>query len=309
MNVEDALAFLTVARLKSFSSAARQLHVAQSALSRRVQRLEQTTGHPLLQRHARGVEVTYVGRLLVQKVESLQAQIEQIHREMRDLRVESCDSLRLAIPHGAMRLFGPPLVERIKSQNPGVELHVFERESAHNRDSVVAGEMDFGLAYNPEPSPDLEITPLLIERLYVVGPAMRAGEPVHYPKKFKPAEVARLPLVIPGRNHGYRKSLERGLRRTGLRPHIALEVHGLSAVASFVQEGAGFALTTYAAMQPAIDEGVLVAVPIGSSRFDVTLCMLQRRSRELEPHRDLLRGAILETLASVEIIPPRHRRA
>lgn len=308
MNVEDALAFLTVARLKSFSQAARQLHVAQSALSRRVQRLEQNTGHPLLQRHARGVELTYAGRLLVEKVEMLHAQIVQIQREMRELRAESCDSLRLAIPHGAMRLFGPPLVERIKSRNPGIELHVFERESAQNRDSVLAGEIDLGLAYNPEPSPDLEITQLLIERLYVVGPAMRNGEPVHYPTKFKTADVARLPMVIPGLNHGYRKTLERGLRSSGLRPNIALEVHGLSAVASFVQKGAGFALTTYAAMQPAIDEGLLVAIPVGSSRFDVTLCMVQRHNREVELHRNL-RGAILETLASIEIVHPRCRRA
>jgi LysR family transcriptional regulator, nitrogen assimilation regulatory protein len=307
MNVQDAIAFLAVARMKSFSKAASYLNVAQSALSRRVQRLEHDTRHSLLVRTAKGVELTHAGRVLFEKVERLQREIEQIQQTMLDLR-EGPEVLRVAIPHGAMRLFGPSLVNSIKSRKPYVHLHVFERESVANRDSVLSGEVNLGLAYDPEPSSALEITPLLVESLYVVGPAKCAERAISYPIRYDVHEVASLPLILPGPQHGYRKALARGLRNTGLTPNIALEVHGLAAVASFVQRGAGFALSTYAAMQHSIEEGELVPIEIGSDRFEVTLCAVQRRADLNEERQGVLRAALDETLADLTRLPPGCRR-
>jgi LysR family nitrogen assimilation transcriptional regulator len=307
MNVQDAIAFLAVARMKSFSKAASYLNVAQSALSRRVQRLEHDTCHSLLVRTAKGVELTDAGHVLFEKVERLQREIEHIQKVMLDLR-EGPEVVRVAIPHGAMRLFGPSLVNSIKSRKPYVRLHVFERESLANRDSVLSGEVNLGLAYDPEPSSALEITPLLVESLYVVGPTKKAEKPITYPMRYDVHEVARLPLILPGPQHGYRKALSRGLHNTGLTPNIVLEVHGLAAMASFVQRGAGFALSTYGAMQHSIEEGGIAPIEIGSDRFAVTLCAVQRRGDENAERHRVLRAALDETLASLTCLPPGCRR-
>jgi LysR family nitrogen assimilation transcriptional regulator len=67
MDYKDVLAFLAVARLESYSRAAEELHLAQSALSWRVMRLEHAQGVNLFERQPRGVRPTKAGEILVQR--------------------------------------------------------------------------------------------------------------------------------------------------------------------------------------------------------------------------------------------------
>ncbi len=71
MDVRDLTAFAALARQQSFARAALQLRVAQSALSRRVQRLERVLGLPLFERHLRGVRLTEAGTLRLERAEKV----------------------------------------------------------------------------------------------------------------------------------------------------------------------------------------------------------------------------------------------
>ena len=65
MDFRDLEVFITVGKLQSFSRAAAHLRCAQSALSRRVRRLEHLFGTPLLERHGRDVRLTETGLILL----------------------------------------------------------------------------------------------------------------------------------------------------------------------------------------------------------------------------------------------------
>jgi LysR family nitrogen assimilation transcriptional regulator len=306
MNVNDLLAFVTIAQLGSASRAASQLNVAQSALSRRLRRLECHLGHQLLERHARGVRLTEAGRRLLLRGENLNDDLLRIETEMRDLAAPRQQEVRLAISHGAMRLFGSSLVARFTNSCPGGRLHLLERESIYNRESVLNGDADLGLAYDPEPTSELGVTPLLVERLLVVGPAVKDGAPVIYPRTFAIRDLARLPLIMPGPRHGYRRIVERITRAVRLEPNITLEVQGLSSIAPLVEQGIGYAISTYAHMQGPIQEGRVIAVPIESSRCDVVLAMLERVDAHPSQTRLLLRNAIADAVA--QLVSPQHCR-
>src|ERR671939_334906 len=71
VDLGDLRAFVIVAELGSFHEAADHLHLSQPALSRRVQKLEQTIGVALLQRTSRRVELTMVGREFLPKARRL----------------------------------------------------------------------------------------------------------------------------------------------------------------------------------------------------------------------------------------------
>src|SRR5215210_1655307 len=75
--------FQFVAKLRSFSKAAVHLRVAQPAVSRQIQKLENELGVPLFTRKGRGIELTGAGSVLLQRARSLLGQVGQIVDEVR----------------------------------------------------------------------------------------------------------------------------------------------------------------------------------------------------------------------------------
>jgi LysR family transcriptional regulator, nitrogen assimilation regulatory protein len=283
LDVRDLTTFAMVARLESFSRAAIQSRIAQSALSRRVQRLERQLGVPLLERHARGVRPTSAGLVLLKRVDGLEKEISDIEAEIAKLRPAAAEELRLAMPHGATKLFGSEIIERFQSVCPDIRLLVLERGSLWSRDSVIRGEVDAGMVYEPAESSELTITPLLAERLLVVGPARssKSGEAIPYPESYDAADLATLPLILPALPHGYRRAIERIVASVRKTPNVVFEVEGLPALATLVEHGLGYMISTYAPVRGAIDAGALVAVPIRVPRCEVELALVHRRDREI----------------------------
>ena len=306
MNVHDLLAFVIVARLQSVSRAALQMNVAQSALSRRISRLERDLGQALLDRHPRGVRLTEAGKILFSQGEKIECHLSHIESQMLRFSGPRKGELSLAMPHGALQLFGTALVEQFTAASPLIRLHLFERESIYNRESVLNREVDLALAYDPEPNSELTMTSLLSERLLVVGPAYKNGAQVLFPRSFTIRDLARLPLIMPGPRHGYRRIVERITRSARVTPNIALEVHGLSAIAPLVQKGVGYAVSTFAHMQAAIEDGTVLAAPINSPRCEVVLAILERADVQPNDARTLLRKTIIDVASS--LVAPQHCR-
>lgn len=296
MDLRDLTAFAAIARHQSFSRAAVQLRVAQSALSRRVQRLEHVLGVALFDRHVRGVRLTEAGSLLVEKVDKLVGEIEEIEAAMKRLGRPAAEELRFAIPHGATKLFGSAYIEQYRRRRAQTRLVIVEQSSAPNRHSVLKGEVDAALAYEPEESSELCIQPLLSERLVVVGPARcsKTGQAIAYPARYQAADLARLPLLLPSSPHGYRRLVERIVRPLRVEPNVVLEVEGLPALATLVEDGLGVMVSTPAAVCGPVAAGTLVAVPIASPRCTVELCLIHRRDREASPALQVLKEVIAE---------------
>jgi DNA-binding transcriptional LysR family regulator len=87
---------VAVAREGSVTAAAEALHYAQPSVSHQLAKLEAEVGVPLLQRMGRGIRLTDAGRLLVQRAESILAQVESVHAEMDELAGLRTGRVRLA---------------------------------------------------------------------------------------------------------------------------------------------------------------------------------------------------------------------
>jgi LysR family nitrogen assimilation transcriptional regulator len=299
VDFRDILAFLAVARSESYSRASAELHLAQSALSRRVLRLEQSLGVALLERHPRGVRATEAGRLLMGRAAKVDLELQQIEHDIRALRGTSADAVHVAMPQGAARLFTSPVVARFRSAYPAARLHIFERESASNQQSALKGEVAFALAYDAKPHSELILTSLLVERIFVIAPAETRGGGA-YPPSFDLEELARLPLILPGRPHGYRSLVEQAIGTLGLTPNIILEVNGFATSLAMVQQGLGFTISTYPPVQSSIEAGLFVGIPIASGHCEVELSLVHRADAALPPMLQALKAIIEEVSAGIE---------
>lgn len=296
MDYRDILAFMGVARTGSFSAAAEHLHLAQSALSRRVLRLEQTLNVSLLERHTRGARPTSAGERLMARFGRIERELRDMEAELRAMGGGMPPELHIAMPRGAVRFFSAAMITRFHELHPGVRLHISERESAQNLESVLCGDADLALVYGAQPHDDLVLMPLLSERILVVG-SPGTGDA---PSSFNIEELAQLPLILPGNPHGYRRVVERLLAERGLSPTVVLEVNGFATSLNMVQQGLGYAISTHAPVEDRIAAGLLSASTIAGADWEVDLFLIHRRDAVLSPPLLALIAVLREMSAAVE---------
>lgn len=125
LNFRHLYAFWMVARAGSFTRAAKEMHVAQSAVSSQVASLEEYLGELLLVRTHRTVELTSVGQQLLGYAHAIFAQSRTINTLFRDKdRLRSTRTLRVGMVGGASRNFVYRLLDRLVDHAADVHLSV-----------------------------------------------------------------------------------------------------------------------------------------------------------------------------------------
>ncbi len=124
MNNVNLRYFASVARHGSMREAAEELHVAQSALSRQIQKLEQELGVPLFQRHARGVELTSAGEIFLRHARSSLRQEERVRSELDALKGLRRGTINVQAIESLVPGVLPQVILRFSARHPGITFNV-----------------------------------------------------------------------------------------------------------------------------------------------------------------------------------------
>jgi len=135
-------AFLVVARLNSFSSAARELGVSRSAVSQAVQQLEQQLRVVLMVRTTRSVSLTDAGRKLVETAGPALRQTLSALTDVSAQPGEAVGRLRLSVPPAAVPFVIAPVLPTFRQRHPRVEVELVIEERFVD---IVAGGYDAGV--------------------------------------------------------------------------------------------------------------------------------------------------------------------
>lgn len=197
-------AFEAVARLRSFTAAARELHVTQSAVSHRVRSLEEQLGTALFVREGHKIELTDAGRVLDERVRDafalLRGAVRNLERAQEATLTISCS------PSFAIRWLVPRLPS-FRARHPELDLRI-----AADARLVVPGRggIDACVRYGPGGYEGVEHTRLSVERITpVASPVLLERVPLATPADLR-AHVLLHDEVLcdhPGRV-GWRKWLE-----------------------------------------------------------------------------------------------------
>lgn len=242
MDLKQLEYFVRVAELGSFTKAALALDVAQPALSRQVRLLEVELRQNLLIRNGRGATPTDAGKLLLEHGRGILHQVERAREELGRVRGALAGRVAIGLPPSLARVITVPLTRAFRAQLPEASLSISEGLSATMQEWLHTGRLDIAVLYNATPAPDIEITPLMEEELMLVQPRPPGLAEEPPPPPVPLAEVAALPLVIPSRPNALRMHVEAEMAAIGLRPTVALEIDGVSAILDLVADGAGAAL-------------------------------------------------------------------
>lgn len=135
-------AFLAVARLGNFSSAARELGVSRSAVSQAVRQLEEQLRVVLMTRTTRSVALTEAGRRLVDGAAPSMGQLVASLAGVSAQPGETVGRLRLSVPRAALPFVIDPVLPTFRSRHPRVDVEIVVEERFVN---IVAEGYDAGV--------------------------------------------------------------------------------------------------------------------------------------------------------------------
>jgi LysR family transcriptional activator of glutamate synthase operon len=239
MEIRQLRYFEAVARHRHFTRAADELHVAQSALSHQVRRLEQELGTELLRRSTRSVAPTAAGELVVARARTVLAETAALRGEIDELR----GLTRGHVAVGAM-LFGgrldiPATLGRFTASFPGVEVWLREGTAQRMIEMLADGSLDVAFALELAPPAGLERLELSREELAV---AMSADHELAGDGPMRLQELAGRRLIAFQPGATTRQLVDDALVRAGVAHQIAFEANDLALLRSLVARGIGLAI-------------------------------------------------------------------
>lgn len=279
MNLQQIETFVHVAETGSFSKAAVLLDTAQPALSRQVRALETELRETLLIRTGRGVTLTDAGRRLLEHGHAIMQRVALAREDLGAQRGEPVGRIVVGLPPSLARRLTLPLIDVFSREMPKARLAVVEGFSMHIAEWLTTGRMDLGLVYSPEPQPHIEITPVLEERLCLVGPLGELGGRASV--RFE--ELSSFPLIMPQHGQIFRKLMEAQATLSQVKLRVVWEVSSVPVILDLVRGGYGYAALTRSALSNHGAHAGLAVTPIESPHVAITLCLAQSAKRKATP--------------------------
>ena len=121
MELRQLQYFVQVARMQHVTKAAEELHVAQSAVSRQIHRLEEELGVRMFMQRGRNVQLTPVGQLFLKRAESLLADLDRAVTEIHEFLDPEVGEIRLGFPHSLGIQLVPEVVAAFRKLHPNVK--------------------------------------------------------------------------------------------------------------------------------------------------------------------------------------------
>ena len=177
-NVNDLLAFLAVARERSFTKAAAQLGVSQSALSHTIRGLEERLGLRLLTRTTRSVSPTEAGERLLRTVGPRFDEIDAELAALNELREKPAGTIRITASEYAAELILWPALAKLLPEYPDIKVEIVVD---YGLTDIVAERYDAGVRLGEQVAKDM-----IAVR---IGPDMRmavVGAPSYFARRKRP---------------------------------------------------------------------------------------------------------------------------
>ncbi len=257
-NVNDLLAFLAVARDKSFTKAAAKLGVSQSALSHTIRGLEARLGLRLLTRTTRSVSPTEAGERLLQTVGHRFEEIEAELESLSELREKPAGTIRISAGEHAVNAILSPALMKFLPRYPDIKVEI---TVDHSLIDIVAQRYDAGVRSGEQVAKNM-----IAVR---IGPDMRmavVGAPSYFAKRSPPKKPQDLTehncinLRLPTYGGLYAWEFEKGDRELKVRVEGQLVLNGTTQMLNAALAGLGLAYVPQDLAQPHLDKGLLTRV-------------------------------------------------
>ena len=280
MHLETLKVFCDVVDTKSFSVAASQNYVTQSAVSQQIRMLEEKYGKQLLERTRGNVQLTPAGEILYQASKEIVQRYQDLESRLQDVAKVVAGTVRVATVHSIGLYELSTQLKRFLKAYPQVQIQLGYSRSSKIYEDALKGGIDLGIVAYPNRRPGITVIPLREDRLVLVVP------PAHAFAKHRTISTNRLagePLVGFDRDIPTRRETDRVLRKHGIDPRYVTELDNVEVMKRVVEIGLGIAILPEQAVRPEVKGGTLVAVQLSDEVFPRQLGIIHRSGKHFSP--------------------------
>ncbi len=253
MDTQQLLAFTTIANSGSFSAAASQLGLTQSAISKRIALLEEYVAQPLFDRVSRQVLLTEAGQKLLPRAKRILQEIDDTRRYMLDLKGDVSGLLTIATSHhiGIHRL--PSLLKRFTQHFPDVHLDIHFIDSEQAIEAIEQGDFELALMTLPNslllqsnenhPVHKLQYHPIWSDPLaFVADKQHPLTQKASRKKTINLADLANYPAILPDKNTYTTQLIQSLFEKQGQALSISMTTNHLDAISMMISVGLGWSV-------------------------------------------------------------------
>ncbi|MBQ8417122.1 MAG: LysR family transcriptional regulator [Phascolarctobacterium sp.] len=156
MNISRFDYFISLARERSFTKAAKQLHITQQTLSNYIAQLEKEIGSSLFVRSI-PLKLTYAGQVYLRYALTIQSQLESMQHELDDIAQKERGLLKIGIAFSRGHILMPKLITSFQRQHPFIQVQLVEASNEVLRNKLLSHEIDLAIANFEEAVPGMEL--------------------------------------------------------------------------------------------------------------------------------------------------------
>ena len=187
-----------------------------------------------------------------------------------------------------------PLLTRARSRYSGIKLRIVDGFSSTLAEWVQSGRLDLALLSEEGDQPALDSTPVFWEEVVLAGAGI-GTQPI------RPAELARIPLVLPSPSQAMRQAAERYARSHAIRLHVVYEVDAMPAIQALLRRGIACSLSSRAALYDTLSHPTLDHRPL-EPRIERLVSLVRPQghpiTRAVEAIRELVVDSVVELVTS-----------
>jgi DNA-binding transcriptional LysR family regulator len=242
MNLNRLVTFEAVARLRSFTAAARELALSQPAVSVQIRELERHFGLSLLdRRRRRGVVLTSDGHVLYGYARRMLETAREAEQAVAGARELQSGSLALVATPTAASYALPAVLAEFKSRYPAVHMRLFVMNSQEALAYLTGLQADLGVMTGTVRDRRVRTVPFFEDELVL---ALPPGHRLASRRSVDVSQLAGERMIVRERGSATRELVESEFRRAGVRVEITMELASNEATLQAVASGNGCAVVS-----------------------------------------------------------------
>ena len=281
MHIETLKVFCDVVETGSFSVAASQNFITQSAVSQQLRALENKYHCKLLERSRGGAKPTMQGTILYKASREIIDRYQNVDSELQ----HSCDviggHLRVAIVYSVGLHELPAYLKEYLREYPQVNVHVEYSRPNKIYDNVIAQQIDLGIVAYPQKHPQIVTIPIREDSLVLACP------PDHplasSTKKIPVNKLEGEPFVAYEKDIATRKATDQLLRSHHVSVEYVAEYDNIETIKRAVEIGQGVAIVPLPAIRHEIEHGTIKVANLAADNLLRPLGIIHKRGRHLSP--------------------------
>ncbi len=271
-------AFAILARTGSFTLAAKQLFLSQSAVSHSMKALEQDVGCRLFDRMGKKVALTQAGEQLLHHAEKILTEMGTARSSLEQLGKWGRGRLRVGASTTACQHILPVVIREFRENFPNVSITIEPGDTPESISRLHASRIDLALSLEPVREDQLEFHRLFTDELsFLVSPS----HPWAVKGQVTTAEIPRQNYVIYNRKSYTFRQVEDYFAQDDIVLNTFIELGSMEAIKELVKLGLGVSILAPWIARKEVEEGSLVVLPLGRRKLKRNWGILHWRSKRL----------------------------